>query len=107
MKRTLQRSKRTRVRQHGFRARMKSAGGRQTLNRRRRQGRKRLLPKGAEVKYPRHTDQNNNKQKDLARRKQTRKERRNARVKAVAEGRDWKTIKVVRGKVVDTAAKAA
>ncbi len=86
---------------------MKTKNGRATLQRRRRQGRKRLLPKGADVKYPRHTDQHNRKLKQLNRRKAVRLRRRQERIKAVTEGRDWKTIKVVRRKVVDTAAVAA
>ena len=55
MKRTLQRSKRTRKRQHGFRARMKTKGGRAIFKRRRRLGCKRLLPKGTDIQYKRHT----------------------------------------------------
>lgn len=57
MKRTYQPSKRSRKRQHGFRARMATKAGRDTLRRRRKKGRKRLLPKGAEIKFKRHTVQ--------------------------------------------------
>ena len=56
-KRTYQPSKRCRKRQFGFRKRMASKNGRAILSRRRAKGRKRLMPKGAEVHYKRHTIQ--------------------------------------------------
>ncbi|MFT4549078.1 MAG: large subunit ribosomal protein L34 [Verrucomicrobiales bacterium] len=59
MKRTFQPSKRSRKKQHGFRARMKTKAGRGIIKRRRAKGRKRLVPKGAEIKFKRHTNQHN------------------------------------------------
>jgi large subunit ribosomal protein L34 len=55
--RTYQPSKRTRKQQFGFRARTATANGRDILRRRRRAGRKRLLPKGVEIHFKRHTQQ--------------------------------------------------
>jgi len=57
MKRTYQPSKRSRKRQHGFRARMATKNGQAIIRRRRRKGRKRLIPKGAEIHYKRHIKQ--------------------------------------------------
>ena len=56
MKRTYQPSKRTRKQQFGFRARMATKNGRAILSRRRRHGRARLLPKGVEIHFKRHTE---------------------------------------------------
>lgn len=56
-KRTFQPSKRTRKQQHGFRARMATKAGRDIIRGRRQKGRKRLIPKGAEIQFSRHTVQ--------------------------------------------------
>jgi len=55
MKRTFQPSNLVRKRRHGFRARMATKAGRDIIRRRRQKGRKRLIPKGAEIHYKRHT----------------------------------------------------
>jgi large subunit ribosomal protein L34 len=55
MQPTYRPSKRTRKRQFGFLAKTRTKNGRATLARRRKAGRKRLLPKGVERKFARHT----------------------------------------------------
>jgi large subunit ribosomal protein L34 len=55
--RTYHPTKRTRKQQHGFRARMATKAGRDIIKRRRQKGRKRLIPKGAELHFKRHITQ--------------------------------------------------
>lgn len=55
MKRTYQPSKKRRVRQYGFLSRTRTKSGRAILSRRRRKGRVRLVPVGADQKFARHT----------------------------------------------------
>jgi large subunit ribosomal protein L34 len=55
MQPTYRPSKRRRTRQHGFRARSKSKGGKATIKRRRKIGRKRLVAKNIK-KYKRHRE---------------------------------------------------
>jgi len=56
-KRTYQPTKRTRKQQFGFLARMKTTNGQDILERRKKKGRWRLLPKGADLHFKRHTKQ--------------------------------------------------
>jgi large subunit ribosomal protein L34 len=74
-KRTYQPSKRTRKQQFGFRARMKTEEGRDIIRRRRNAGRKRLVPKGVEVKFRRHTNSNHPEKADKAYADNARRER--------------------------------
>lgn len=54
MKRTFQPSLKRRKRQHGFLSRLKTAGGRATIARRRRAGRKRLAGKNTTRRFAKH-----------------------------------------------------
>ena len=56
MKPTFRPHRLKRARKIGYRARMATKNGRAILSRRRRHGRKRLLPKGVELHFKRHTE---------------------------------------------------